>query len=226
MQIRTIFLIINLLSFSSCASVVVIDNEKNKLNDKENVNIIKSRRVHPNHSYNHIDSNDILIPESIIFVITDGTGIGQYTLSYYSNEKFPFQKFNNIGLVATHPDDCSIGGCETGFKKVTDSASSATAYSTGYKTYNGAIGVNKKNEPLETVVEIAEKHGMNTGLIATSTITHATPASFASHINSRKKEFEIAQQLSRSEVDLLFGGGKYYWPDSIISNYIVYRLKI
>ena len=47
------------------------------------------------------------------------------------------------------------------------------------------------SKTLETIVEIAEKYKMRTGLVATSTITHATPASFASHINSRKKEFEI-----------------------------------
>mgnify|MGYP003311184792 CR=1 FL=1 len=142
--------------------------------------------------------NKAILPESIIFVIADGTGIGHYTLSYYSNNEFPFREFDHLGLVATHPDDCVSNGCDSGFKKVTDSASSATAYATGYKTFNGAIGVNKNNEPLETIVELSEKYGMNTGLIATSTITHATPASFASHVNSRKKEFEIANQLSKS----------------------------
>ena len=96
-------------------------------------------------------------------MIADGTGIGHYTLSYYSNKLFTYRDFDYIGLVATHPDDCSKGGCDTGFKKVTDSASSATAYSTGRKTFNGAIGVSKDNQHLETVVEIAEKYKMNTG---------------------------------------------------------------
>ncbi len=197
-------------------------------NKADNEEIIKIHETNIVESYSNLKNNynPIIVdkdqvPESIIFVIADGTGIGHYTLSYYSNNNFPFKDFDHIGLVATHPDDCAKNGCDSGFKKVTDSASSATAYSTGSKTYNGAIGVDNNNQPLETIVEIAEKYEMRTGLVATSTITHATPASFASHINSRKKEFEIASQLSRSNVDLLFGGGKYYWPDSVVQNFIV-----
>ena len=62
-------------------------------------------------------------PKSVILIIADGTGIGQYTLSYYANNNFAPSRFDHIGLVATHPDD--------GIKKVTDSASSGTAMATG-----------------------------------------------------------------------------------------------
>ena len=219
---RLIFLIFLLVFviMQLFASNNIINTEKKENNTKilkENL-VPSSKEVYKEHSNIFVDKENL--PKSIIFVIADGTGIGHYTLSYYSNELFPYRDFDYIGLVATHPDDCSKGGCDTGFKKVTDSASSATAYSTGRKTFNGAIGVSKDNQKLETVVEIAEKYKMNTGLIATSTITHATPASFASHVNSRKEEYEIARQLSLSDVDLLFGGGKYFWPDSIIDNFI------
>ena len=219
---RMIYLIF--LSLFAFMQILVFNNIiqiENRLNGSEvfQRNIVDSKKeVYKEHSNIFVDKNEL--PNSIIFVIADGTGIGHYTLSYYSNDLFPYRDFDYIGLVATHPDDCSNDGCDSGFKKVTDSASSATAYSTGHKTYNGAIGVNKNNQRLETVVEIAEKYKMNTGLIATSTITHATPASFASHVNSRKEEFEIARQLSLSNVDLLFGGGKFYWPDTIIANFV------
>ena len=77
-------------------------------------------------------------PESIIFIIADGTGVGQYTLSYYANGEFAPARFDHIGMVATHPND---GECATSCKRVTDSAASGTALSAGQKTYNGAIAV-------------------------------------------------------------------------------------
>ena len=154
------------------------------------------------------------IPESIIFIIADGTGIGQYTLSYYSNGDFAPARFDHIGLVATHPND---GECASTCKRVTDSAASGTALSAGLKTYNGAIAVDKEKLPVKTMLEWAEEKGMKTGLVATSTVTHATPASFAAHVDYRKKENEIAQQYANSDVDVILGGGKKFWPDSLIN---------
>jgi len=154
------------------------------------------------------------IPESIIFIIADGTGIGQYTLSYYSNGNFAPARFDHIGLVATHPND---GECASTCKRVTDSAASGTALSAGLKTYNGAIAVDKEKLPVKTMLEWAEEKGMKTGLVATSTVTHATPASFAAHVDYRKKEAEIAQQYATSDVDVILGGGKKFWPDSLIN---------
>ncbi len=150
-------------------------------------------------------------PKSIIFIIADGTGIGQYTASFYSNGDFAPARFDHIGLVATHPDD--------GTKKVTDSASSGTALSTGVKTYNGAISVDHKKQPIKTVVEIAEELNMKTGLVATSTITHATPASFGAHVEYRKMEAEIADQLAQSNIDILLGGGRKFWSEEIINKF-------
>ena len=154
-----------------------------------------------------IDDNKAITPKSIILIIADGAGIGQYTLSYYANEKFSPSQFQHVGLVATHPND--------GLKKVTDSASSGTAIATGQKTYNGAISVNDSGEPIETILEMANKVGMSTGIIATSTVTHATPASFVAHIDSRKKEAEIARQMAKANVDVIFGGGASFWSNDV-----------
>ena len=163
-----------------------------------------------------LDSIQDEVPKSIILIIADGTGIGQYTLSYYSNGEFSPARFDHIGLVATHPKD---GECSASCKRVTDSGASGTALSTGEKTYNGAIAVNQNLEPIKTIIEWAEEKGMSTGLVATSTVTHATPASFASHIDYRGKESEIAVQLSQSDVDVILGGGKSFWPDSLIQRF-------
>jgi alkaline phosphatase len=64
-----------------------------------------------------------------------------------------------------------------------------------------------KYRPCKTILEQAEKRGMATGLVATSTITHATPAAFSSHVQARGMEPEIAAQQISGGIDVLLGGG-------------------
>ncbi len=68
---------------------------------------------------------------------------------------------------------------------VTDSAASATAWSTGTKTYNGALGIDIKGAPQKTILELAITQGRATGDITTSEIQDATPAALVSHISKR-----------------------------------------
>ena len=181
----------------------------------EKTNVIPSMH-HQNYVLNDMPSEAKNLPRSIIFIIADGTGIGQYSLSYYANGSFAPARFDHVGLVATHPNH---GECATTCKRVTDSAASGTALSAGIKTYNGAIGVDRDTLAIKTMLEWAEEKNMATGLVATSTVTHATPASFAAHVDSRKKEKEIAKQFAETEIDVILGGGKTFWPDSLIAAY-------
>ncbi|MEI2401108.1 alkaline phosphatase, partial [Paenibacillus phytohabitans] len=101
--------------------------------------------------------------------------------------------------------------------EVTDSAAAGTAMATGVKTNNGMISTAPDGKELKTILEAAEEKGKSSGLVATSTITHATPAVFASHVASRSNEADIAPQLLENGVDVLLGGGKQYFPDSLIN---------
>lgn len=200
------------IMFFNCSTAaltsIAIDQ---KLSTKED-DILESK-PHTNYA---IKKEVDAYPESIIFIIADGTGVGQYTLSYYANGEFAPARFDHIGMVATHPND---GECTTSCKRVTDSAASGTALSAGQKTYNGAIAVDNDKNPVKTMLEWAQEKGMSTGLVATSSVTHATPASFAAHVDYRKKEHEIAQQYATANVDVILGGGKKFWPDSLITFY-------
>jgi alkaline phosphatase len=64
-------------------------------------------------------------------------------------------------------------------------------------------------------LEICEENGYNKGLIANSSIVHATPASFYANVDSRKKYEEITIQLSESVVDYFIGGGKKYFNERV-----------
>jgi alkaline phosphatase len=137
-------------------------------------------------------------PTNIIFLIGDGMGLSAVsTTLYYGDEVSEFKQFKEIGLIRT----------SSAIHKVTDSAASSTAMSSGKKTYNGAIGVDTTKTSIPNIAELVAGLGWNTGVIASSTISHATPASFYAHIDSRSKEQEIIAQLLESEIDFFAGGG-------------------
>ncbi|WP_068825714.1 alkaline phosphatase [Pseudomonas sp. BMS12] len=69
---------------------------------------------------------------------------------------------------------------------VTDSAASGTAWSSGVKTYNGALGVDIHEKPHKTLLEIAKQMGKATGNVSTAEIQDATPAAQMSHVTGRK----------------------------------------
>ncbi|MFQ5704573.1 MAG: alkaline phosphatase [Gemmatimonadales bacterium] len=149
-------------------------------------------------------------PNRTILFIGDGVGASYWTAAAFARDHLAVNQFHVMGLVRTSSSD----------RKVTDSAAAATAFSAGIRTYNGAIGVDPDTVPVETVLEMAKKRGMGTGLVATSRITHATPAAFAAHVASRAQEVDIAAQMARLDVDVLLGGGRGYWdgryrPDSV-----------
>jgi alkaline phosphatase len=79
------------------------------------------------------------------------------------------------------------------------------------RTFNGAIGVGPDSLPRETVLEAAKKQGWATGIVVTSSVTDATPASFVSHVPSRLQQFDIAKQLTALAPDVILGSGTRYF---------------
>lgn len=90
---------------------------------------------------------------------------------------------------------------------ITDSAASATAMATGQFTVNGRVGLDLESEPVKNLVELAKEHKMATGLITTTRIAHATPASFSAHVASRGQYDDIAEQLADLRPNVILGGG-------------------
>ncbi|WP_042149911.1 alkaline phosphatase [Paucisalibacillus sp. EB02] len=136
--------------------------------------------------------------ENVIYMIPDGFS-ADYATNYrvYKGEDAVWDEYLK-GMYTTNSANSAI----------TDSAAAGTAMATGVKTNNGVIGLDPEGNELETILEAAEKAGKSSGLVATSTITHATPASFAAHVDNRNNETEIAKQLVASDVDVILGGGK------------------
>jgi len=144
-------------------------------------------------------------PTRVIFIIGDGAGASYWTAAAFAEDDLAVERFPVMGLVDTRSSD----------NKITDSAAAATALSAGVRTYNGAIGVDPDSISVTTVLEVAQSRGLATGLVATSSITHATPAAFASHVPNRNMAFEIARQLADAEVEVILGGGRRFFDPTI-----------
>ncbi len=143
-------------------------------------------------------SQEIKKPKNIILMIGDGMGLSQVSAAiYYKNGKPNFERFSTIGLSKT----------SSASDLITDSAAGATVFSTGVKTYNGAIGVNQDTLAVPTIVEQLSTRGLATGIVATSSIQHATPASFYAHVKSRRMYEEITEFAPNSGVNFFAGGG-------------------
>ena len=185
-------------------------------------------------------------PKNIIIFIGDGMGIttitagrifdGQSKGKKGEEHELAFDSFENVALIKTYNTNA----------QVPDSAGTATAILSGYKTNIGAINVRPhedvkkmvlnscvlKREP-QTLTQRAKKTGRAVGVISTARITHATPAAMYGHavdrgwetdaeVDERAAKFRckgLAGQLLESAVDITLGGGRSKFTDDQISDW-------
>jgi len=156
-------------------------------------------------------------PKNIILMIGDGMGNSQLqAISMYRTGKdstllngFPIRtQMTTFSVKGSYSADSVVADATYVKRKPTDSAASSTAFSTGVKTYDAAIGVSPDSIPLLTVVEKASQSKRRTGLVTTVPISHATPAGMVAHNLTRKDYEGIAKEMIEfSTLDLLIGGG-------------------
>jgi len=141
-----------------------------------------------------------VIPEikNVILMIGDGMGLPDISaaMTIYG---YPFniEQCSAIGLQKTSSSS----------NYITDSAAAGTALATGNKTNNGTIGMDALGKSVKSILEIAEEHGLATGLVSTSSITDATPASFIAHQLSRTSYEAIALDFLKTDINVFIGGG-------------------
>ncbi len=154
--------------------------------------------------------------KNVIVMVPDGCSQSVQTLArWYKGGPLTLDEMVG-GTVATYMSNSVI----------TDSSAAATAFATGYKTTTRFLSVGPRPEdvlstldapapdmpykPLASVLEGAKAMGKATGLVATSSVTHATPAAFACHIHDRGLDNDIMEQIVYQDIDIVFGGGKRY----------------
>jgi len=153
-------------------------------------------------SYPLVRGGDI---RNVIFLIGDGMGPSEVELARLSGPgpsgRLCMERMPVSAVVGTNAVDGDV----------TDSAAAGTALASGVKTKNGRIGVTADGTSYETILEACKAKGKATGLVVTSTMSHATPATFAAHVKSRGDETEIAEQMLANRVNVLFGGGREFF---------------
>ena len=145
--------------------------------------------------------------KNIIFCVSDGMAVTVPTLvDYYSRmtdgkpsywADLMSQPYATNGLQVTR----SLSSV------VTDSAAAAAAWGSGRLQWNGQLNMFPDGTKLRPLTDIVMEQGMRTGLVTTTTITHATPAGFSVSIDSRNDQPGIAAMYLDSGIDVLMGGG-------------------
>jgi len=160
--------------------------------------------------------------KNVILFIGDGMGPNQVAIAKLAtggpDHRLSFENFPITGIVYNHSANSVY----------TDSAAAATTWSTGVKTINRYLAVDAEKKFLPTIPELLSTKGYKSGLVATSSITHATPAAFYAHIENRYKEKEIAKMLVDSDIDIALGGGTDFFDvtPSEDSPYMIYDKKL
>ena len=155
--------------------------------------------------------------KNVIFMVADGQSAAITTMArWYAGEQSLALDEMACGLVRTYAADSAI----------TDSAPAATAYATGHKSHTGYIGVlpdvanmpgldpipeGDERKPVATLLEAARLAGKSTGIISTSELMHATPASFTSHFPDRRNYDVLSEHQVYQDADVMLGGGSQFF---------------
>ena len=142
-------------------------------------------------------------PKNVILLIGDGMGFEHIEAArLHLGENLCFEDFIYQGELRTYPADVTV---------ITDSAAAGTALATGRKVFKDVVSVAIPGDgsELDTLLELYKSQGASTGLVTTTYMTHATPATFGAHEDKRTNLDEIALDYFSQEplINVLLGGG-------------------
>src|SRR6478752_7449970 len=156
--------------------------------------------------------------KNVILLIGDGMGDSEITVArnYAKGAAGRFAGIDALpltGQYTTYALDKKDGLPDY----VTDSAASGSGWSTGTKTYNGAISVDIAGAPQRTLLEIARANGLRTGDVSTAEIQDATPAALVAHVTDRSC-FAPAATSATCPTNALENGGLGSITEQLIDN--------
>ena len=175
------------------------------------------------------DGHTVRTPEAkeaknFILLIGDGMGLYQTMLYDYVEDTTDYSDGENLFYGYMFPN---FGASRTNsYSGTTDSAAGGTALSTGYKTINGYVGIDKNGVDLKTLTELAGEMGKATAVMSTEKSTGATPASFSAHEPSRDNSSEILadQTALTQKYGTVFSCNYDYYTERYVNNSIEKRI--
>lgn len=148
---------------------------------------------------------------SVIFLVSDGMNHGTLAAAHHYKQRFLdgathwTQLYGREGVFRGLQETLSANAL------VTDSAAAGSSWGCGERVNNRSLNITPSGaQPKPLALKIKEK-GKSVGLVTTTRLTHATPASFAINIDHRDKEDAIAAQYLSRGIDLLLGGGSRHF---------------
>lgn len=162
---------------------------------------IRTRRArHPDHARN------------VIFMCSDGMSTGTLTLADIAIRRTTGQRCAWMRLWDRPGVRRALQDTAAADSIVTDSSAAASAWGIGERINNGAVNTTPDGREPEPILVTARRHGKATGLVTTTTVTHATPAGFIANTPDRAREHAIAEQIQQRAVDVVLGGGRAFFP--------------
>lgn len=153
--------------------------------------------------------------KNAIFLIVDGMSVATMSMGeLMMNRKLgrtshwlqlANQEGTYSGLMETSPLDAVV----------TDSAAAGSAFGCGHKVNVRSINMDPNNQPHKPILVTAKDAGKSTGLVTSTRVTHATPATFAANVEHRGNEDKIAEQYLERKVDVVLGGGNSAFDPAI-----------
>lgn len=155
-------------------------------------------------------------PKNVIFMIGDGMGIAHiYSGMVANGNKLALERCTYSGFSKTYAAN----------EFTTDSGAGGTALACGVKTKNGMIGMSADSVAVESILELADRNSLATGIVVACAVTHATPADFIAHQISRKMYDEIAADYLKTDIDVFIGGGRKYFENRTDERNLTNELK-
>ncbi|MDR3409438.1 MAG: alkaline phosphatase [Formivibrio sp.] len=153
------------------------------------------------------------VAKNVILFIGDGFSIAHRTAARILSKGIEDGKYNGKLAIDDMPY-MALLSTEGTDSIITDSANAAHAYTTGHKSCVNALGVycsraaNSLDHPkVETITEVAKRHGMAVGAVTNSEIEDATPAAMVAHTRRRSDYNDIVGMFLDSRIDVMMGGG-------------------
>lgn len=171
----------------------------------------------------------------VILFIGDGTSESEITSArnYVEGASGYFKGLDVLPFTGAYTTYALKKGTKE-IEYVTDSAASASAWSTGTKTYNGALGIDTNDNKKTSILKIAKAAGYATGNVTTTELQDATPAALVAQINKRgcygpvktSKDCSafalenngpgsITEQLLTTKADVTLGGGAKTFTETV-----------
>jgi len=148
--------------------------------------------------------------KNIILLIGDGMGPSQFSAAWLYSNRVLGKDLRMVEVMKDGRTAYIVN--DTADSTVTESAAAATQIACGVRVPARAAGMGTDGKtPCTTILEMAKAGGKTTGLVTTSGITDATPASFSAHVPHRSDEVSVAAQELGLGVDVLMGGRKIFF---------------